>query len=186
MIRRRFFIFLVAPIILLWATFSYATTIIPATLEYMTDFSGTIIIGHVSDQYSYKEDEKIFTNIVIEVERFVKNRQGERASSIQLKIPGGKVEDIAFELDGAPIFTPGEKVLLFLKKTDEVYFPYGLNYGVYKIFSDEGEGKEFINGPLFNHSMHYNISTMQAVRNTEALGKKEFIPFLERVEKLVK
>ena len=76
--------------------------------------------------------------------------------------------------------------MLFLKKINDNYFPYGLNYGVFQIFWDDELKEEFINGPLFNQSEYYNLRTMQAVRNPESLGKKALGPFLERVEKLVK
>jgi hypothetical protein len=96
------------------------------------------------------------------------------------------VGDINFEIDQAPVFEIGEKVMLFLKKINNNYFTYGFSYGVYQIYWDDEQNKEFIDGPLFNQSKHYNLRTMQAVRNPESLGKKELEPFLERVEKLVK
>jgi hypothetical protein len=186
MIRCRLFFFLVAAVTFLWVTFCCATIIIPSTLEYMTDFSDTIVIGHVTDKYSYWEANNIFTNIVIDVDEFVKNSNGESSSLIKLKIPGGKVGDTSSELNGAPLFTVGEKVMLFLKKINDTYFPYGLNYGVYQIFRDDEQNKEFIDGPLFNYSEHYNLRTMQTVNINEPLGKKELGPFLEGVKKLVK
>ena len=186
MIRRRLFFFLVAAMTFLWVAFCYATIIIPSTLEYMTDFSDTIVIGHVTDKYSYWENKKIYTNIAINVEQLVKSPSGKTSSSIELKIPGGKVGDIGFEVDQAPVFSVGEKVMLFLKKINDNYFPYGFNYGVYQIFWDDAQKKEFINGPLFNQAEYYNLRTMQAVKNREPLGKRELEPFLERVTELVK
>ena len=104
MIRRCLLVILFAPIASLWVSLSYATEIIPSTLEYMTGFSDAIIIGYVNDKYSYWENGKIYTNISIDVEKFVKNPQGETSSSIEVKIPGGKVGDIGFEVDQAPVF----------------------------------------------------------------------------------
>jgi ribosomal protein L31 len=57
----------------------------------MTDFSDTIVVGIVSDKYSYWEGKKIFTNVGIDVEQFVKRSEDERLSYLQLKIPGGTV-----------------------------------------------------------------------------------------------
>ena len=62
--------------------------------------------------------------------------------------------------------------MLFLKKTSANYFPYGFNYGVYKIFWDDEQKKEFINGPLFNQAEHYNLRTMQAVKNRGSIRQK--------------
>jgi hypothetical protein len=186
MIRRRLFFFVLSPIVSLCVALCYATEIIPSTLEYMTDFSDTVVIGHVTDKYSYWENKKIYTNIAIDVERFIKSSRGETSSPIELKIPGGKVGDIGFEVDQAPVFSMGEKVMLFLKKINDNYFPYGFNYGVYQIFWDDAQKKEFINGPLFNQPEYYNLRTMQAVKNREPLGKRALEPFLERVTELVK
>jgi len=186
MLWRRLSFFALPPIVSLCVALCYATEIMPSTLEYMTDFSDTIIIGHVNDKYSYWENKKIYTNIAIDVEKFVKSPRGETSSSIELKIPGGKVGDIGFEVDQAPVFRVGEKVMLFLRKINGNYFPYGFNYGVYQIFWDDEQKKEFINGPLFNQLEHYNLRTMQAVRNREPLGKRKLEPFLERVARLVK
>lgn len=163
---------------------AYTTEIIPSTLEYMTDFSGTIVVGTVKDKYSYWEEQKIFTNVGIDVEEFVKNSGDERSSYLQLKIPGGTVGDLSFHVDQAPAFKEGEKVMLFLKKSDIDYFPYGLSYGVYRIYLDEATGQEFINGPLFQNSEYYDLNTMQAVRNQETLGEKTLKPFLVRVREL--
>jgi hypothetical protein len=163
---------------------AHTTEIIPSTLKYMTDFSDTIVVGTVSDKYSYWEGQKIFTNVGIDVEQFVKKTENEGSSYLQLKIPGGTVGDLSFHVDQAPEFKEGEKVMLFLKKSNSEYFPYGLSYGVYQIYSDGATGEEFINGPLFQTSEHYDLSTMQAVRNSELLGEKAFESFLGRVRKL--
>ena len=186
MIRQRLFFFMVVPVAFLWAGLCHATQIVPSTLDYMTDFSDTIIIGHVTSKDSYWDNKKIYTSIILEVDQFVKNNNGETSSSIELKIPGGKVGDIGLEVDQAPIFKIGEKVMLFLKKTNDSYFPFGFNYGVYQIFWNDEEKKEFIDGPLFNQPEHYNLRTMQMLKNLQPLGKRELAPFLKQVQELAK
>ena len=114
MLKLRIFFFVIVPIISLYAGLCQGTQIIPSTLEYMADFSDTIVIGHVIDKHSYWEDKKIYTNIAIDVKQFVKNPRGETSPSIQLKIPGGKVGAINFEIDKAPVCEIGEKEMLFL------------------------------------------------------------------------
>jgi len=182
---RLFFLSIVIPLYLVLPK-PYASEIVPSTLEYMTDFSDTIVVGHVANNFSYWEGDKIFTRVTIEVERFVKNRNAESSSIIDLKIPGGKVGNISFEVNGAPVFELGEKIMLFLKRGKDAYFPFGLNYGVFAISWEETREKAFINGPLFNTPKHYDISTMTERDNLEPLGRKEFGPFLEKVKKIVK
>ena len=163
----------------------HATLTVPSTLEYMIDFSDTIIIGHVKDKYSYWENQKIYTKIVIDVEQFVKNSYREKSTEIVLKVPGGKVGDTRLRVSGAPTFKVREKVMLFLKKTNHDYFPYGLSYGVYRISFDKEEGKEFIDGPFFNSPHHYDLKTRQEVRNPQPLGRKELGAFLDHLKNLI-
>ena len=183
--KKVYFVMIFIVVLFFSISSAHTTEIIPSTLEYMTDFSDTIVVGTVSDKYSYWEGQKIFTNVGIDVEQFVKKSEDERSSYLQLKIPGGTVGDLSFHVDQGPEFKEGEKVMLFLKKINSDYFPYGLSYGVYRIYSDGATGQEFINGPLFQNSEYYDLSTMQAVKNPEPLGEKAFESFLGRVRELI-
>ena len=173
-------------IISLFVPISHATMILPSSLEYMTGVSDTIITGNVTDKYSYWEDDKIYTSVFIETDKIVKRSDEGVSSSIEIKLPGGKVGDIALEIDEAPHFRIGEKVMLFLKRRGNVYSTYGFNYGVYRIYYDKDRGKELIDGPLFTNAEHYNLATMKKVRSAEPLGPNELDSFIERVEQLVK
>jgi len=184
MIPQRWMSILALPVIF-WATWCHATQIIPSTLEYMTDFSDAIVIGHVVDKQSFGQGKKIVTSVTVNVERSVKNTDATAASSVELIIPGGKVGDIALKMDQAPIFEVGQKVMLFLKKVGASYFPFGFNYGVYRIVWDDTAKKEFISGPLFEQPEHYDPRTMQSFKNAEPLGKRELDPFVKQVEQLV-
>lgn len=176
---------LVVALVVLWGSAAGATRIIPSTLEYMTGFSDAVIIGSVVSLDSYWDDQKIFTDVEVEVEEFVKNAHDEAGTRLTLKVLGGAVGDTRFEVDNSPRFTVGEKVMVFLKKASEAYVPYGLSYGVYQITFDPEQNREYIHGPLFRYSRHYNLNTMRAVSNTELLGKTELGAFVERVQKLV-
>jgi hypothetical protein len=172
-------------LVVLWSSSAGATRIIPSSLEYMTNFSDAVVIGYVASLESYWEDQKIFTNVVLEVEEFLKNAHDESATRLTLKVLGGTVGDTRFEVDNSPRFTVGEKVMLFLKKANEAYVPYGLSYGVYQVTFDPEQNQEYVHGPLFRHSKLYNLNTMRAVSNTELLGKTALNTFVERVRKLV-
>lgn len=186
MIPRRYSSLLVLPIVVFWAVWCHATQIVPSTLEYMTGFSDAIVVGHVVDKHSYWQDKKIVTSIIVDVEQLVKDSDGKDSSSVELIIPGGKVGDIAFEVDQAPIFEVGQKVMLFLKKIDAGYFPFGFNYGVYKIHWSDADKKEFITGPLFSAPEHYNLITMEETKNRDPSGRRELAAFLKEVQELVK
>lgn len=165
---------------------SHATQIIPSTLESMTDLSDTIVIGKVRDINSYMEDGKIFTNVTIDVREFVKNSKGVTSGSIDVKYLGGRVGDITLEVDGAPVFELNEKVLLFLRQANSYYRIFGFNYGKYKIFFDEKQGVEFIDGPLFHSPVQYDPRTMMKKDIPEPMGREELIPFIEKLKGIVR
>lgn len=167
---------------------AYATSIIPATLESMTSLSDLIVVGQVKSQQSYWEGQKIFTDVVIDVEESVKNAPPETAATITLKILGGTVGDVSFEIDQAPVFQVGEKTLLFLKKIDGSYFPFAFSYGVYRVIFDEARQQEFVDGPFFQYSEHFDLKTMEPVTISEELlteEGKELNSFINRVKQLV-
>src|SRR3990172_1114579 len=91
-----------------------ATTVLPSTLEYMTDFSDSIIVGSVISKEGYWENKKIYTRIIVEVDEYVKHRFPTKEKQLELEILGGKVGEVAFQVDGAPHFEVGERVMLFL------------------------------------------------------------------------
>ncbi len=183
--KRRYCAAILLAILFVFVPLGHTTQIIPSTLEYMTDFSDTIVVGSVEGKYSYWEGNKIFTNVEIQVEQFVKQANGAKSTLLELKIPGGTVGDMSFHLDQAPEFSVGEKVMLFLKIGSGAYFPYALSYGVYRIHLDDATGQELIDGPLFENAVHYDLNTMEPVKNREPLGQKEFESFLDQVRQFV-
>ena len=120
------------------------------------------------------------------MEQYVKNSYGEKSQQIQIKILGGKVGDVCFEVSDSPTFELGEKVMLFLKKFGDDYFPYGIYYGVYRISYSEEEEKEFIDGPLLNSPQLHNLKTMQKMPNPEPLGRRELRLLLDDVKKIIR
>ena len=184
---KRMFIFCLLPFFIsLYISICFATMIIPSTLEYMTSESEMIITGKVADSSSYWEDSKIYTSYYIDVEEAVKTSDESFLSQIEVKVPGGKVGDIALEIDDAPTLRLGDRVMLFLNRGNGFYTTYGFNYGVYKIYYDENSRKEFIDGPLFTYDEHYDLATNEKIISAEPLGPKDFKSFLNEVEELIK
>jgi hypothetical protein len=173
---------------LLFGLSVHATEIIPATLESMTSVSDAIVVGGVQDQFSYWENGKIFTNVIVEVSQSLKSTPADdNPSYIELKLLGGQVDDIKLEIEHAPAFLTGEKVMLFLKRTNHAYIPYGFYYGVFKVTRDDESQKEVIRGPLFDaqFSTVYDVRTMQKVVNTEQGSARDFNNFVQQINGLV-
>ena len=55
--------------------------------------------------------------------------------------PGGKLNDKHMKVEGVPEFTPGEKVLLFIKSVNNRYWGMNLGFGSFRVIN---YGKEII------------------------------------------
>lgn len=168
---------------------SHATEIVPVTLENMTSVSDAIVVGDVQDQFSYWENGKIYTNVIIEVSQSLKSAPNDGDTGyVELKLLGGQVGDTRLEIEHAPVFVNNEKVMLFLRKMDAGYIPVGFFYGVYKVTHDEQTQKDVIRGPLFDpqYAMVYDRRTMQKVVNTEQTGPRDFSDFVQQVNGLIR
>ncbi len=55
--------------------------------------------------------------------------------------PGGKLNDKHMKVDGVPAFTPGEKVLLFIKSVNNRYWGMNLGFGSFRVIN---YGKEIV------------------------------------------
>lgn len=55
--------------------------------------------------------------------------------------PGGKLNDKHMKVEGVPTFTPGEKVLLFIKSVNNRYWGMNLGFGSFRVIN---YGKEIV------------------------------------------
>jgi molybdopterin-binding protein len=120
-------------------TFSFFTNSYSLMIELNPDQlvrdAELIVDGKVTHVISYWNDEGtvIHSRADIEIDDVLK---GDSLSSIQVEYPGGIVGDIGMRETGAPSFTAGEEVILFLKKSEKVrstpekFMPHGDVYHV--------------------------------------------------------
>jgi len=87
----------------------------PAELRAQAD---VIIAGNVAGVSSQWDDthSTIFTDVAVSVERFDKGNAPRR---LTVRVPGGEVGDIGMAVEDMPVFAPGQKVSLHLRKTAE-------------------------------------------------------------------
>ena len=79
---------------------------------------------------------------------------GTGEKNFDLVQPGGEVDGIGQRVNGFPTFSPGDRVVLFLHKTDAGYRVVGLSQGVFEPQKNNGvetlvqrlEGLHFIGG----------------------------------------
>jgi len=108
--------------------------------------SDLIAIGRVVSVRSDWDERHsaIHTDAEIAIDEVWKgDPQGDR---IVVRSLGGRVGNVALEVDGSAEFTIGEHVLVFLRAADGAYVPWGMRFGKYEII-DEG-GASFAVGPL--------------------------------------
>ncbi len=90
-----------------------ATTFLPQDMGAMSKGSAEIVRANVlSVESRWNED---YSNIETDVYLAVSDTyKGRAAGNIVVTVPGGRVDDIVAHVVGAPRFSPGEDVLLFL------------------------------------------------------------------------
>lgn len=95
-------------------TAASATTIVAQTLQEMASSSDLIVLGVVTETHAELVDGNIVTLTQIEVER----QWGPAAAgetTITVVTPGGRVGDLATRVAGTETFTPGERVVVYLR-----------------------------------------------------------------------
>jgi hypothetical protein len=121
------------------------------SVEQMVSQSDLITIGNCVDARSTWVGRNLVTIATISVREALK---GDASASVTVVLPGGvdanRKFPIAMTYPGAPRITPGEDVLLFLARDDEVADGYtiaGFSQGKFSIVKDEA-GKEMISRDL--------------------------------------
>jgi hypothetical protein len=119
--------------LLLIASPAYATVYVPVDFSEMVTTSKFIVHGRVIDVHSEPTMDRsaIATYITIEVEQPLK---GNARDSITFRVPGGEVGRYRRVVVGAPRFTRGDEVIVFLtSRGPSIPFLFGLSQGVYRV-----------------------------------------------------
>jgi len=112
----------------------------------LTEESTAILYGKCSKIRSEWSADRsiIYTYITIQPEEYVKGNLGSEAV---IAVPGGRIDDIIYEVSEMPIFTEGEEVMAFIWTN-----PSGKNLvtggylGKMKIEKDSKTGKRMVHG----------------------------------------
>ena len=113
-----------------------AMVVLPAEFNEMVTASQTIVQGRIVDVRSYETAGRrtIESLVTVQVVDAIKGQPGTTA---YFKLPGGQVGRYRRVMVGAPQFTPGDEVVLFLKgSAPAVPMPFGLTQGVYRVSRD--------------------------------------------------
>ena len=117
-----------------------ATVLVPASLEELTRDARVIARGQVvAVEGRWTDDRRtIETLVTLEAESYMKGQMG---TIVQFRVPGGTLGRYRNIVIGAPQFSVGQRVVVFLGAIGpQVPFILGLNQGVYRVnVTDTGE-----------------------------------------------
>lgn len=114
-----------------------ATTLIPAGVGELSRDARAIVLGRVvAVEARWTADRRgIETLVTLEADTYLKGAFG---SSVQFLVPGGELGRFQNIVVGAPRFTPGERVIVFLgARGPSIPFVLGLSQGLFRVVLDD-------------------------------------------------
>lgn len=124
-----------------------ATVVVPADLSELSHDAVAIARGHiVAVEAQWKDDRRgIESLITLETETYLKGSLG---NVVQFRVPGGSLGRFRSIVVGAPQFTVGQRVILFLgSRGPTIPYVLGLSQGVYRI-SQTPKGDWMVTPPM--------------------------------------
>ncbi len=104
---------IVALIIILWASYVLASTVVLPPADIFIDQADVVARGKVASITSFKTDDGLRTLIDIDVDEQIKGVTGKR---LQIREIGGKVGNEILWISGSPEYKVGDKVTVLLKR----------------------------------------------------------------------
>jgi hypothetical protein len=128
------------------ATAAQAMTVAPADFDEMVAASQIIVHGQVIDVRPYETAGRRTIERLVTV-RVAEALKGDPGSVASFRVPGGQVGRYRRVMVGAPEFTVGEEVVLFLRgRMPAVPMPFGLTQGVYRVTRNQ-DGRAMVLPP---------------------------------------
>lgn len=119
---------------------SRATVIVPADLGELARDARAIVRGRVASvEARWTDDHRAIESIVtLEVESTLKGSFG---PDVQFRVPGGQLGRFRSLVVGAPEFTVGQRVVVFLgAQGPSVPYVLGMSQGVFRVVAADGGG----------------------------------------------
>jgi len=133
-------------LLIIFLTNSLFSQVKDMTTKELVEESTAIVVGKCLEKKSYWNDkqDKIFTEIRVQASQYIK---GDLGSETTILVPGGRVDNIIYEVSDMPVFEEGEEALVFLWK-----HPSGKNlvtgalHGKLRIVEDKTSGQKVLRG----------------------------------------
>jgi hypothetical protein len=124
-----------------------ATVLIPAEFREIVHGSQLIAYGRVIDVRPEWADGRTRIDTVVNVD-VVSWIKGGSNRTLSFKVPGGELGRYRSVMIGAPVFSPGDEAVLFLKENGtSIPVVFGLNQGVFRVRSDPRSGQRMVVPP---------------------------------------
>lgn len=113
---------------------AHATVLVPLDTRALTERAERIVLGTVESQASRWSDDRqaIYTDVTIRVTRAYKGavKPGER---VVVRREGGVVDGMGMRVYGAPTFTVGEEVVVFMETRGNAMWTVGMTQGKLRV-----------------------------------------------------
>lgn len=139
---------LLIPLLLGFVPVLSATVLVPAEFREIVSGSQIIVHGRVTDVRAEWIDgrRRIESVVTLEPSSFYR---GTSAQTVTFRVPGGQIGRYKSVTVGAPEFTAGEEVVLFLKaRGPAVPQVFGLNQGIFRVQVDPRTGRRTVVQPI--------------------------------------
>jgi len=170
---RRLLLCCVLTALLACASRVHAIVYVAADFQTLVSEARTIVLGRiVSLEPEWTEGRRsIETLLSIDVERTLKGSAGD---SIVVRVPGGQMGPYLSVMPGAPRFTEGEEVVLFLAGAPpEVPHILALSQGVFRVVHDRNTGARIVVPELLRASADGAVQVIRGdlTRKPTPLGR---------------
>ena len=127
-----------------------ATTFVPLSVEQKVVDSDAIVFGTVLRSYGKKDRGRVVTEVVLDVDRSVglQFSHDDLRSNFKLQYLGGVWAGVVHQIEGAPEFAVGEKVMVMLRHSRGTFWIH--NLAPAKFSQVEREGKDFLVSTVFS------------------------------------
>jgi hypothetical protein len=127
----------------------HATVILPIEFRELVTTAPVIVHGQVVDVRSDWVDGRrsVETFVTVAATEYLKGNLGER---LTFRVPGGQLGRYRTIFVGAPVFQEGDEVILFLKSSAGMTYPYiiGLSQGAFRVVTDARSGRRMVTTPI--------------------------------------
>ena len=141
----------------------------------MTEVSTAVLYGKCKNKRCEWNENKsaIYTYITIAPEEYIKGNLG---SEVVVAVPGGRVDNMLYEVSETPFFTDDEEVVAFIWTS-----PKGKNLitggfqGKMKIEKEAKTGKRFVNDPDGDSETATQNQAPEQVKKAEKMQLEDFV-----------